>query len=57
MVWTCTEEGVLIFWEKELPGRSQRGSPKRRFSDVEREDIQIVVVREEDAEDRERQAR
>ena len=37
----------------ELPGEKQ-GRPKERFMDVMREDMQIVGVREEDAEDRER---
>ena len=35
-----------------LPGRSQRGKPKRRFMDVVREDKQIICVSEKDAEDR-----
>lgn len=40
--------------EMELPGRRQRGRPKRRFMDTVREDMQIVGVRVEDAENRER---
>ncbi|KAK2875054.1 hypothetical protein Q8A73_024333, partial [Channa argus] len=36
----------------ELPGRRSRGRPKRRFMDVVREDMKLVGVREEDAEDR-----
>ena len=35
-----------------LTKRGQKGRPKRRFMDVMREDTQIVVLREEDAEDR-----
>ena len=38
----------------ELPGRRQRGRPKRRFMDMVREDMHIVGVGEEDAEDMER---
>ena len=38
----------------ELPGRRQRGRPKRRFMVVMREDMQIADVTEEDAEDGER---
>ena len=38
----------------ELPGRRQSVGSKRRFVDVVREDLQIVGVREEDVEDRER---
>ncbi|KAK2913101.1 hypothetical protein Q8A73_007214 [Channa argus] len=36
----------------ELPGRRSRGRPKRRFMDVVREDMKLVGVSEEDAEDR-----
>ena len=36
----------------ELPGRRSRGRPKRRFMDVVKEDMKVVGVREEDAEDR-----
>ncbi|KAF3697499.1 hypothetical protein EXN66_Car013179 [Channa argus] len=36
----------------ELPGRRSRGRAKRRFMDVVREDMKLVGVREEDAEDR-----
>ena len=32
----------------DIPGRRQRGGSKTRFKDVERDDIQIVGVREED---------
>ena len=35
----------------EPPGRRERGRPKRTFMEVIREDMQIVGVREEDAED------
>ena len=38
----------------ELPGRRKRGRPKRRFMDVVKEDMLVVDVTEEDAEDRER---
>lgn len=38
----------------ELPGRQQRGSSKKRFMDLVREDILIVVVTEKHVEDRER---
>jgi len=40
--------------EMELPGRRQRGRPKRRYMDAVREDMQIVGIRVEDAENRER---
>ncbi|KAF7646842.1 hypothetical protein LDENG_00181660 [Lucifuga dentata] len=36
----------------ELPGRKRRGRPKRRFMDVVKEDMKLVGVREEEAEDR-----
>ncbi|KAF7655893.1 hypothetical protein LDENG_00048720, partial [Lucifuga dentata] len=36
----------------ELPGRRPRGRPKRRFMDVVKEDMKLVGVREEEAEDR-----
>ena len=42
-------EGWLSF---ELPGRRPRGRPRRRFMDVVKEDMKVVGVREEDAEDR-----
>ena len=38
----------------ELPGRNQRGIPKRRLIDVVREDLQIAGVKEEDAKEREK---
>ena len=36
----------------ELPGKRKRGRPKRRFMDVVKEDMAVVEVTEEDAEDR-----
>ena len=36
----------------ELPGKSRRGRPKRRFMDVVKEDMAEVEVTEEDADDR-----
>ena len=36
----------------ELPGKRQRGRPKRRFMDVLKEDKAEVEVTEEDTEDR-----
>ncbi|KAF7669317.1 hypothetical protein LDENG_00206530, partial [Lucifuga dentata] len=36
----------------ELPGRRPRGRPKRKFMDVVKEDMKLVGVREEEAEDR-----
>ena len=36
----------------ELPGKRNRGSPKRRFMDVVKEDMAEVEVTEEDTEDR-----
>ena len=38
----------------EVPGRRKRGRPKRRFRDVVKEDMQVVGVSEQDAEDRNR---
>ena len=38
----------------ELPAGRERGRPRRRLMDVMREDIQMVCVREDDAEERER---
>ncbi|KAK4290600.1 hypothetical protein Pmani_036511 [Petrolisthes manimaculis] len=42
--------------EMDLPGRRKRGSPKRRFMDVVKEDniMQVVGVTEEDVDDRAR---
>ena len=34
--------------ERELPGRRQRGRPKKRFMDAVKEDMQVVGVRLED---------
>ena len=36
----------------ELPGNGKRGRPKRRFMDAVREDMAVVEVTEEDADDR-----
>ncbi|KAF7657713.1 hypothetical protein LDENG_00023190 [Lucifuga dentata] len=36
----------------ELPGRRLRGRPKMRFMDAVKEDMKLVGVREEEAEDR-----
>ena len=36
----------------ELPGRRPRGRPTRRFLDVVKEDVKLLGVREEDADDR-----
>ena len=36
----------------ELPGRRPGGRPKKRFMDVVKKDMKLVVVRKEDAEDR-----
>lgn len=35
-----------------VPGRRPRGRPKRRFVDVGEEDMRVIGVSEEDAEDR-----
>ncbi|TWW79412.1 hypothetical protein D4764_10G0004420 [Takifugu flavidus] len=35
-----------------MPGRRPRGRPKRRFMDGVKEDMKVVGVREEDAEDK-----
>ena len=35
-----------------LPGKRKRGRTKRRFMDVVKEDVAVVEVTEEDAEDR-----
>ncbi|KAK3548096.1 hypothetical protein QTP70_004523 [Hemibagrus guttatus] len=40
--------------DMELPGRRQRGSPKRRYMDGINEDMKLVGARVEDAEDRDR---
>ena len=40
--------------DMDLPGRRRRGRPKRRFMDAVKEDMQVVGVTEEDAEDRAR---
>ena len=36
----------------ELPGRRTRGRPQRRCMDVEKEDMKLVGMRKEDAEDK-----
>ena len=36
----------------ELPGKTKRGRHKRRYTDVAKEDMAVVEVMEEDAEDR-----
>lgn len=38
----------------ERPDKRKRGRPKRRFTDVVMEDMQVVGATEEDAEDRKR---
>ena len=38
--------------EMELPGKRQRGRPKRRYMDAVMEDMQVVGVRLEDTENR-----
>jgi hypothetical protein len=38
----------------ELPGKRARGRPKRRFMDVVKEDMKVVGVRGEEAEDKAR---
>ncbi|KAK3521497.1 hypothetical protein QTP70_013319 [Hemibagrus guttatus] len=40
--------------DMKLPGRRQRGRPKRRYMDVINEDMKLVGARVEDAEDRDR---
>ena len=55
MVWTRV--GIVKYISRrmirlELPGRKPRGIPKRRFMDVVKEDMKLVGMREEDAEDR-----
>ena len=40
--------------EMELPGKRRKGRPKRRYMDAVREDMRVVGVTEEDAEDRTR---
>lgn len=53
MVWSYAEEGCGVCQEKMEPqGRSRRGRPKRRLMDVVMEDMRVVGVEEEDAEDR-----
>ena len=36
----------------ELPGKTKRGGPKKRYMDAVREDMAVVEVTEQDAEDR-----
>ena len=57
MIWTCPEERESEYIGRrmlsfELPGRRPRGRPKRRFMDEVKEDMKLVGVREEDAQDR-----
>ena len=35
----------------ELPGKRKRGRPKKRFMDIEKEDMAVVEVTHEDTED------
>ena len=55
-VWTCREGRKEYIGRRmmrlELPGRKSRGRPKRNFMDVLKEDMKLVGMREEDAEDR-----
>ena len=37
-----------------LPGKRKRGRPKRRFTDVVREDMLVIGVAERDVEDRQK---
>ena len=54
MVWTCTEEGRTIYGKKDAQDGATRYEAKTRFMDVVREDLQIVCMREENAEHGER---
>uniref|UniRef100_A0A087XJI6 Uncharacterized protein n=1 Tax=Poecilia formosa TaxID=48698 RepID=A0A087XJI6_POEFO len=47
-----TEYIVRRMLRMDLPGKRPRGRPKRRFMDGVKEDMKVVGVREEDAEDR-----
>ena len=40
------------YYGMQLPGKRQRGRPMRRYIDAVREDMQVVGVRVEDAENR-----
>ena len=48
--------GRPLYWEKDADDgtarKRKRGSPKGRFMDAAREDMAVVEVTEEDAEDR-----
>ena len=53
VVWTCTEER---YWENDdedgVARKEETGKAKMRFMDAVREDMTVVEVTEEDAEDR-----
>ena len=48
------DDGYIVrrMLRMELPGKRERGRPKRRFMDVVKEDMAEVEVTEEDTEDR-----
>ena len=54
MVWTSTDSEYIDrgMMRLELPVRKPRGRPKRRFMDGLKEDMKLVGVRGEDAENR-----
>ena len=54
MVWKSAEEGQLIYWLKDAQNGAIRKEEHMRFIDMVKEDMQIVGVTEDDAEDRER---
>lgn len=49
-----SEYSVRWMLKVELPGRRLRGRPRKRFMDVDGQDMQIVCVRQRDTDDRER---
>ena len=52
MVWTWTEEGY--WWKDDEVGTARQepgGRPKKRSIDVMKEEMKLVDVREQDAED------
>ena len=56
MVWTCEEKRrgkwVKRCMDMEIEGRNPKGRPKRTWRQVMREDLKLMGMKEEEAEDR-----
>ena len=51
VVWTCTEERLWVYWEKDAEDgdarKGEMGKPKTRLMDVVKDDMAEVEVMEE----------